>query len=74
MFLIFGLRTRDKVVSRRPMVCEVCGSHAAQTLFKRSTRLSLFFIPLFPVKPSSYYLDCAHCGTVRRADRRLLPA
>ncbi|MFG1604890.1 zinc-ribbon domain-containing protein [Actinoplanes sp. NPDC049265] len=74
MFLIFGLRTRDNVVSRRPMVCEVCGVHAVQSLVRRSTKFSLFFIPLFPVKPSTYYLECGHCGTIRRADRRALVA
>lgn len=70
MFLIFGFRTRDKIVSQHPRVCEVCGVHATQTLVKRSTRFSLFFIPLFPVKPSTYYLECGNCGTARRADRR----
>jgi hypothetical protein len=69
-FLLFGLRTRESVVSRRPMVCEVCGVNAVQTLVKRSTKFTLFFIPLFPVKPSTYYMDCGNCGSARRTDRR----
>jgi hypothetical protein len=68
-FLLFGLRTRERAVSGRPAVCEVCGVLATQTLVKRSTMATLFFIPLFPVKPSSYYVVCAHCGTARRRDR-----
>ena len=70
MFLLFGFRTRDNVVSRRPMVCEVCGVHAAQALVKRSTKFTLFFVPLFPVKRSTYYLECGNCGSTRRADPR----
>ena len=70
IFLLFGFRTRDKVVSRRWMVCEVCGVHAAQTVVKRSTKFTLFFIPLLPVKPSTYYMQCDNCGTFRRVDRR----
>jgi hypothetical protein len=70
VFLLFGLRTRDNVVSRRPMVCEVCGVHAAQALVKRSTKFTLFFVPLFPVKRSTYYLECGNCGVTRHADPR----
>jgi uncharacterized Zn finger protein len=69
-FLLFGLRTRDNVVSHRPMVCEVCGVNAVQTVVKRSTKFTLFFIPLFSVKPSTYYMECGHCGTARRVDPR----
>jgi uncharacterized Zn finger protein len=70
MFLLFGFRTRDNVVFRRWLVCEVCGVQAAQTMIKRSTKFTLFFVPLFPVKPSTYHVQCANCGTVRRADPR----
>ncbi|GIM92450.1 zinc-ribbon domain-containing protein [Paractinoplanes toevensis] len=68
-FLLFGLRTREGLVSATTMVCEVCGVAAAQSLIKRSTKFTLFFIPLFPVRPSSYYLGCAHCGAIRPAHR-----
>ncbi|MEV6842984.1 zinc ribbon domain-containing protein [Actinoplanes sp. NPDC051411] len=70
IFLLFGFRTRDKVASRRWMVCEACGVHAPQTVVKRSTKFTLFFIPLFPVKPGTYYMQCDNCGTLRRVDRR----
>jgi uncharacterized Zn finger protein len=69
-FLLFGLRTRDAVLSRRRMVCEVCGVNAPQTVVKRSTKFTLFFIPLFSVRPSSYYMECGNCGSVRPVDRR----
>lgn len=67
MFLLFGFRARDNVVSRRPMVC---GVNVLQTLVKRSTKFTLFFIPLFPVKRSTYYLKCGNCGAARRTDVR----
>jgi hypothetical protein len=70
LFLLFGFRTRDNLVSRRWMVCEVCGVHAAQAVIRRSTKFTLFFVPLFPVKPSTYYLECSNCGSVRRTDPR----
>ncbi|GIE99839.1 zinc-ribbon domain-containing protein [Paractinoplanes rishiriensis] len=67
MFILFGFRTREQMVSTSSMVCEVCGVQASQALVKRSTKFSLFFIPLFPVRPSAYYLRCAHCATMRPA-------
>jgi uncharacterized Zn finger protein len=74
VFLIFGLKTSDRRAGSQVMICEVCGASAAQVLIRRSTRLSLFFIPLIPVKPASHYLQCTHCGTVRRTDRHALAA
>lgn len=68
MFILFGFRTRDRLVATFSMVCEVCGVYAAQAHLKRSTKFTLFFIPLFPVRPSTHYLQCDHCGTRRRID------
>ncbi|GIE91802.1 zinc-ribbon domain-containing protein [Actinoplanes regularis] len=64
-FLLFGLRTRDEPVDSRVLTCEICGWNAPQTRFARTTRFTLFFIPLFPVKPRKYLLRCAHCMGVR---------
>ena len=74
MFLIFGFKTSERRAGSQVMVCEVCGVTAAQILIRRSTRFSLFFIPLFPVKPARHYLQCTNCGTVRRTDMRALAA
>lgn len=68
MFLLFGLRTRDHRQSVLRMVCEVCGASAAQTLVRRSTTFTLFFVPLFPVRRSTYHLECAHCEARRTVD------
>jgi zinc-ribbon family len=70
VFLIFGLRSADKRLGSQVRPCEVCGATAAQVLIRRTTKFSLFFIPLFPVKPATHYVQCTNCGSVRRTDRR----
>ena len=74
MFLIFGFKTSERQIGSQVMTCEVCGYNATQILIRRATRLSLFFIPLIPVKPASHYLQCTNCGAVRRTDRHALAA
>lgn len=69
MFLLFGLRTRDRLISTQSGTCQFCGFTAMQALVKRSTKFTLFFVPLFPVRASRYYLDCGNCGTRRAVDR-----
>ncbi|WP_328477812.1 zinc ribbon domain-containing protein [Actinoplanes sp. NBC_00393] len=67
MFLLFGLRTKDHMAGTRMMICEICGWEAPQSVLRRSTKFTLFFIPLFPVKPSREYLVCGHCRGFREA-------
>jgi hypothetical protein len=74
VFLIFGFKSADKRLGSHVRPCEICGVTAAQVLIRRTTRFSLFFIPLFPVKPASYYVQCTNCGSVRRTDRHALAA
>jgi ribosomal protein L44E len=70
MILLFGLRTKNYRVSVLTLVCEVCGVPAAQTLLRRATKFTLFFVPLFPVRRSTYHLECSHCGALRAVDQR----
>jgi translation initiation factor 2 beta subunit (eIF-2beta)/eIF-5 len=70
MFVLLGIRTREHLLSTIVMVCEVCGVSAPQALGKQSTKFTLFFIPLFPVRRSTYHLECSHCGTLRPVDPR----
>ncbi|GIE75263.1 hypothetical protein Aph02nite_12130 [Actinoplanes philippinensis] len=74
MFLLFGLRSKDHPMGARVMTCEVCGWKAPQHLLRRTTRFTLFFIPLFPVKPAAHYVVCGHCQAFRKADPRLVAA
>ncbi|AGZ41933.1 zinc ribbon domain-containing protein [Actinoplanes friuliensis] len=70
MFLIFGFRSSDSRLAAPIMVCAYCGATAAQVLIKRTTKFSLFFIPLFPVRRPRYFLTCTNCGTTRAIDDR----
>ncbi|GAA2589301.1 hypothetical protein GCM10010435_79840 [Winogradskya consettensis] len=67
MFLLFGLRSKDYLISVTTMICEVCGWNAPQTLIRRTTKFTLFFVPLFPVRPSRQFLSCGHCQAYRPA-------
>ncbi|WP_241895875.1 zinc-ribbon domain-containing protein [Jatrophihabitans sp. GAS493] len=42
-------------------VCGVCHRPAPQQMLERTSKFTLFFIPLFPVAKSRY-ARCAHCG------------
>ena len=64
--------SKDKIIGSRPGLCEVCGAHAAQTLIRRTTKFSLFFVPLFPVRPARHFVACTHCGRLRGAAREEL--
>lgn len=68
MFLLFGLSTRDRVVAGQILTCQVCGYNAPQALVKRTTKFTLFFVPLFPVRASRSYLRCGHCQAFVPAD------
>jgi zinc-ribbon family len=59
--LLFGTRASDAVINVVAFVCNYCGVHAQQQVVKRSTRMTLFFVPLFTVS-SSYYNTCNNCG------------
>jgi hypothetical protein len=65
VFILFGFRGRDRQVAVLSMVCEVCGMSAAQSLTRRTTTFTLFFVPLFPVRPARHHLQCTHCGALR---------
>ncbi|BCL15895.1 zinc-ribbon domain-containing protein [Micromonospora sagamiensis] len=75
MFLIFGLRTSVRRSGVVAMVCPNCGNHAAQVITKRSTRFSVFFVPLIPIR-TRYVRQCSFCGAeyvVPKHEARHLP-
>jgi hypothetical protein len=61
--IIFGFRTKVQHLAMVTMICAYCGNTAAQALTKRTTRFTLFFIPLFPVRRSTFHQQCTFCGT-----------
>ncbi|MGC4805098.1 zinc-ribbon domain-containing protein [Micromonospora sp. DT233] len=75
MFFIFGLRTKVDRSGVVQQVCRNCGNHAAQVISRRSTKFTLFFIPLIPVR-TRYVQQCSFCGVqydIDRAEARRLP-
>lgn len=74
VFLIFGFKSTEHRLGSHVRPCEICGVTAGQVMIRRTTKFSLFFIPLFPVKPASYYVQCTNCGAVRRTDRAVVAA
>ena len=68
MLFIVGVRVYSELLATVAYVCENCGQHAAHHLTRRTRRLTLFFLPLFPV--SRTYLDtCTYCGRVQRVSK-----
>jgi uncharacterized Zn finger protein len=66
--LIFGLGVSEVLLATLYFACETCGNQAAHQLVKRVRKLSLFFIPLFPV--GTRYLDsCTACGRTLEVSR-----
>ena len=62
--IIFGFRTSVTQLAMLTMVCAVCGNPAAQSLTRRTTKFTVFFIPLFPVR-TTYGVQCTFCGANR---------
>ncbi|MBN1272449.1 MAG: zinc ribbon domain-containing protein [Candidatus Aminicenantes bacterium] len=60
-FFIGGIQPRTVKLDDTPRTCPSCG-HISCRQKKTDHYFSLFFIPLFPVKKESPFLDCEHCG------------
>jgi RNA polymerase subunit RPABC4/transcription elongation factor Spt4 len=59
-FLIAGIQQKTKVVDSAQRLCPICG--LPQACLKRTDHyLSIFFIPLFPVKRGEVFLVCKNC-------------
>ncbi len=66
-FFIGGVQPKRVNLDNTPRVCPACG--LAQARLKRIDQyLSLFFIPLFPVKKGNPVLICNSCGTISSAE------
>jgi len=70
VFLIFGFKSTDRRIAAPILLHAYCGATVAQVLIKRTTRFSLFFIPLFPVRSARYFLQCTNCGGTQEVGSR----
>lgn len=67
-FLIGAVQPRTITLDDRPRLCRSCG--LAQGRLRRVDHyLSLFFIPLFPVKRGEPMVICDRCGAVSPPDQ-----
>jgi RNA polymerase subunit RPABC4/transcription elongation factor Spt4 len=61
-FLIGGVQPKKIKLEKLDRVCPVCGQEQVYRT-RLDHWLSLFFIPLFPVKKGVPVVLCHHCGT-----------
>jgi len=62
-FFIAGIQPKTVKLDGQSRMCPKCGLHQAQ-LKRVDHYLSLFFIPLFPVKKGVPFLECERCAGV----------
>jgi RNA polymerase subunit RPABC4/transcription elongation factor Spt4 len=62
-FFIGGIQPKTVRLEKQALSCPVCG-HTEVYLKRVDQYLSLFFIPLFPVKKGVPFLVCDNCSTV----------
>lgn len=61
MFFIAGIQPKTVTIDDGPRICPACG--LARARLKRVDHyLSLFFIPLFPVRKGTPFVHCEGCG------------
>ncbi|QGV78574.1 zinc-ribbon domain-containing protein [Streptomyces ficellus] len=66
--IIFGTKGYLRQLAVLTLVCGRCGNSAAHALRRRTTKFTLFFVPLFPVS-RSYLTQCTFCGAEERISR-----
>ena len=73
MLLIFGVGVYSDLLATVAYVCDNCGQHAAHHLTRRPRKVTLFFLPLFPVS-TKYFDTCSYCGRVLQVPRSQVDA
>ncbi|MBD3413687.1 MAG: zinc-ribbon domain-containing protein [Candidatus Aminicenantes bacterium] len=61
-FFIGGIQPKTALLDKNPRSCPECG-HLELYIKRTDNYLSLFFIPLFPVKKGTPFMVCENCGT-----------
>ena len=63
--IIYGWRRRVAEVAMLTLMCQRCQTPAAHALRRSVTKVTLFYIPLFPIS-SKYFTQCTFCGATVR--------
>ncbi|GAA1263064.1 zinc-ribbon domain-containing protein [Arthrobacter pascens] len=69
MILLFGLKTVLRPLPGRSATCQSCGLFFHHHLEERSTKFTLFFIPVFTTS-RSYRITCSNCGQMSTISSR----
>jgi len=64
-FFIGGIQPKTVTVDDQPRMCPSCGLYRSR-LKRVDHYVSVFFIPLFPVKRGMPFLQCESCGSISR--------
>lgn len=62
-FFIGGIQPREITIDSNPGRCPSCGLHQARCI-RVDHYISLFFIPLIPVKKGTPFIKCDRCGAL----------
>jgi len=62
-FFIGGIQPKTVTLEKQARICPACG-RVGVSLKRVDHYVSLFFIPLFPVKRGTCFVICDHCSTV----------
>lgn len=68
MLIIFGWRSSVARVAMVTLLCHLSQRPAAHPLDKVTRKLTLFFVPLFPIS-TRYVLTCTACGFSQRVTK-----
>jgi hypothetical protein len=63
MLLLFGFKTSDKALPGKHATCRRCHAYAHHTLVERTTKFTLFFIPVLTTA-RKFHITCTNCGCV----------
>ncbi|MFP5346804.1 MAG: zinc-ribbon domain-containing protein [Actinomycetes bacterium] len=68
MLIILGLKRYVELLGMTVLVCPFCGQRAAQRVEQWTTKLTVFFLPLLPVRRRQV-MQCASCGAQSELSR-----
>ncbi len=67
--IIWGYRSRNKVMGQVPYTCKQCGKNAFHGVVRTTRYFTLFFIPLFPIGKKTTS-RCQLCGYQEVVDNK----
>jgi hypothetical protein len=64
VFVIFGWGWRTRYLDAPILTCPRCDNHVAHPRSRQVLKISLFFVPLIPLR-TRYVVQCTTCGVTR---------